>query len=84
MLCLQASIRNGIVKGRNGYGSIYVVASGNGGTFDDNCNFDGYANSIYFVTIGKLLWKSLVSEQKGLSVNTDNRFYNVGCILTIG
>lgn len=29
-----------------------MVASGNGGHFKDNCNFDGYANSIFTVTIG--------------------------------
>lgn len=40
------------MNGRNGYGSIFVVASGNGGHFKDNCNFDGYANSIFTVTIG--------------------------------
>lgn len=28
------------------------MASGNGGHFKDNCNFDGYANSIFTVTIG--------------------------------
>ncbi|KAF6026264.1 PCSK7 [Bugula neritina] len=48
----KSAIRNGITKGRRGYGSIYVVASGNGGKNHDNCNFDGYANSIYFITIG--------------------------------
>ena len=42
----------GINYGRGGYGSIYVVASGNGGHFGDNCNYDGYANSVYTVTIG--------------------------------
>ncbi len=41
--------------GRKGYGSIFVVASGNGGTNGDNCNFDGYANSIYTVTIGRCM-----------------------------
>ena len=40
------------MTGRHGYGSIFVVASGNGGHFHDNCNFDGYANSIFTVTIG--------------------------------
>ncbi len=39
--------------GRKGYGSIFVVASGNGGYNGDNCNYDGYATSIYTVTIGK-------------------------------
>ena len=53
--------------GRNGYGSIFVVASGNGGTAHDNCNFDGYANSIYTITIGKKRNKSL-KKQKSLPV----------------
>ncbi|XP_078676310.1 proprotein convertase subtilisin/kexin type 7-like [Branchiostoma floridae x Branchiostoma belcheri] len=42
----------GVTGGRQGYGSIFVVASGNGGSSGDNCNYDGYANSIYTVTIG--------------------------------
>lgn len=49
---LQAALAHGVLAGRKGYGSIFVVASGNGGQFKDNCNFDGYANSIYTVTIG--------------------------------
>ncbi|XP_021341461.1 proprotein convertase subtilisin/kexin type 7-like [Mizuhopecten yessoensis] len=51
-LLAQAAMRYGINYGRGGYGNIYVVASGNGGRFQDNCNFDGYANSLYTVTIG--------------------------------
>ena len=42
----------GTSEGRYGYGSIYVFASGNGGLMNDNCNFDGYANSIYTLTVG--------------------------------
>ena len=41
-----------IEKGRYGYGNVFVFASGNGGINDDNCNYDGYANSIYTITIG--------------------------------
>lgn len=41
-----------MIAGRRGFGSIFVVASGNGGQHNDNCNYDGYANSIYTVTIG--------------------------------
>lgn len=59
---MQASIRNGILNGRHGYGSIYVVASGNGGMVNDNCNFDGYANSIYFVTIGLYIFLTILSN----------------------
>lgn len=41
-----------MIAGRHGFGSIFVVASGNGGQNNDNCNYDGYANSIYTITIG--------------------------------
>ncbi|KAG0344041.1 pheromone processing endoprotease [Podila humilis] len=45
---------NGIQNGRNGLGSIYVFATGNGGAQDDDCNFDGYTNSLYTVSIGAI------------------------------
>ncbi|KAH9454587.1 hypothetical protein MJO28_007588 [Puccinia striiformis f. sp. tritici] len=45
---------NGIQKGRGGKGSVFVFASGNGGAVDDQCNFDGYTNSIYSVTISAI------------------------------
>mgnify|MGYP002803520106 CR=1 FL=1 len=48
----QAALAHGVRDGRGGLGSIYVVASGNGGNYKDNCNFDGYANSIFTITIG--------------------------------
>lgn len=46
------AMKYGVDFGRKGFGNIFVVASGNGGEHQDNCNFDGYANSIYTVTIG--------------------------------
>jgi proprotein convertase subtilisin/kexin type 7 len=52
-MLIQTAMQYGVDYGRGGYGSIYVVASGNGGRFGDNCNYDGYANSPYTVTIGK-------------------------------
>ncbi|XP_010128355.1 PREDICTED: proprotein convertase subtilisin/kexin type 7-like, partial [Chlamydotis macqueenii] len=48
----KAALQHGVIAGRRGFGSIFVVASGNGGPHSDNCNYDGYANSIYTVTIG--------------------------------
>ena len=51
-------MKYGVEFGRNGYGSVFVVASGNGGSKLDNCNYDGYANSIYTVTIGAF-WTSI-------------------------
>ncbi|XP_065165664.1 furin-like protease 1, isoforms 1/1-X/2 isoform X2 [Atheta coriaria] len=54
----------GVTKGRNGKGSIFVWASGNGGRDHDNCNCDGYTNSIYSLSIssatehGRVPWYS--------------------------
>lgn len=53
IFALQAALQHGVIAGRRGFGNIFVVASGNGGQYNDNCNYDGYANSIYTVTIGK-------------------------------
>lgn len=43
-----------IPQGREGRGTIYVWASGNGGLLFDNCNLDGYASSIYTLTVSAL------------------------------
>lgn len=49
---IKRAMVQGVQKGRGGLGSIYVFASGNGAGYGDNCNFDGYTNSIYSVTVG--------------------------------
>lgn len=51
-LIVRRAMLTGIQEGRGGLGSIYVFASGNGASYGDNCNFDGYTNSIYSVTVG--------------------------------
>lgn len=48
---IAKAILNGAQNGRGGKGSIFVFAGGNGGASDDQCNFDGYTNSIYSMTI---------------------------------
>ncbi|KAH8197096.1 hypothetical protein TruAng_008735 [Truncatella angustata] len=53
-ILIKRAMLNGIQNGRGGLGSIYVFASGNGAASDDNCNFDGYTNSIYSITVGAL------------------------------
>jgi len=42
----------GVKTGRNGLGSIFVWATGNGGSYNDYCSCDGYINSIYTISIG--------------------------------
>lgn len=49
-LAMRAFVE-GVTKGRNGKGSIFIWASGNGGRDHDNCNCDGYTNSIYSLSI---------------------------------
>jgi kexin len=51
---IQRAIVNGVQKGRQGKGSIFVFASGNGAGSGDQCNFDGYTNSIYSVTVAAI------------------------------
>ncbi|KAM0288098.1 hypothetical protein ACHAQH_000166 [Verticillium albo-atrum] len=51
-ILIKRAMLKGIQDGRNGLGSIYVFASGNGAAKEDNCNFDGYTNSIYSITVG--------------------------------
>uniref|UniRef100_A0A3Q0QVV0 Proprotein convertase subtilisin/kexin type 5b n=1 Tax=Amphilophus citrinellus TaxID=61819 RepID=A0A3Q0QVV0_AMPCI len=47
----RQAFENGIRMGRNGHGSIFVWASGNGGRSRDHCSCDGYTNSIYTISI---------------------------------
>ncbi|EGW11770.1 Neuroendocrine convertase 2 [Cricetulus griseus] len=43
-----------IYQGRGGKGSIYVWASGDGGSYDD-CNCDGYASSMWTISINSAI-----------------------------
>jgi len=56
---IRKAFAEGINNGRDGKGSLFVFASGNGGRNGDQCNFDGYTNSIYSVTVGAVDYKGL-------------------------
>lgn len=56
---VKKAMLNAINNGRENKGNVYVFASGNGGNFQDNCNFDGYTNSIYSVTVASIDRKGL-------------------------
>jgi kexin len=51
---IRRAMLKAVQEGRGGLGSVYVFASGNGAGNDDNCNFDGYTNSIYSITVGAI------------------------------
>uniref|UniRef100_T1IMB0 furin n=1 Tax=Strigamia maritima TaxID=126957 RepID=T1IMB0_STRMM len=50
---------DGVTQGRNYKGSIFVWASGNGGRHVDNCNCDGYTNSIFTLSISSVSQRGL-------------------------
>ncbi|GJJ12519.1 hypothetical protein Clacol_006762 [Clathrus columnatus] len=56
---IQKAVLEGVTTGRGGKGSIFVFASGNGAASGDQCNFDGYTNSIFSVTVGAIDYKGL-------------------------
>jgi kexin len=58
-ILIKRAMLNAVQNGRGGKGSIYVFASGNGAANEDNCNFDGYTNSIYSITVGAIDRKGL-------------------------
>lgn len=58
-LVVKKAMVKGIQKGRKDKGSIYVFASGNGGRNADSCNFDGYTNSIFSITVGAIDFKGM-------------------------
>lgn len=48
------SLENGVTTGRQGKGSIYMWAGGNGRGSGDNCNYDGYANNRFTTPVGAI------------------------------
>lgn len=47
----QDGMKHCTEEGRNGLGSIYIVAGGNGRDNMDSSNYDGYANSLYTMAV---------------------------------
>lgn len=50
----QAALAIGVQKGRDGKGSLYVWATGNGGIYSDCCAADGYVSSRFTISIGSI------------------------------
>ncbi|KAI0983309.1 hypothetical protein GJ496_007958 [Pomphorhynchus laevis] len=66
----QIAMLNGINNGRHGKGSIYVWASGDGGIYDD-CNCDGYTNSMWTISINSAI------------INGETAIYDESCSSTL-
>ncbi|VDN08394.1 unnamed protein product [Thelazia callipaeda] len=64
------AIVKGVNEGRNGLGSIFVWASGDGGEEDD-CNCDGYAASMWTISINSAI------------NNGENAHYDESCSSTL-
>ncbi|KAH3743609.1 S8 family serine peptidase [Pelomyxa schiedti] len=47
----QLAMADTITNGRSGLGCIYIWAAGNGQANKDNCNYDGYTNSRYTISV---------------------------------
>ncbi|XP_043832695.1 proprotein convertase subtilisin/kexin type 4 [Dromiciops gliroides] len=56
----QEAFSQGVNTGRSNLGTLFVWASGNGGLHFDNCNCDGYTNSIYTLSVGSTTQHGLV------------------------
>ncbi|MBX3413049.1 MAG: S8 family serine peptidase [Pirellulales bacterium] len=50
----RATLQNGVTTGRGGLGSIYVWSAGNGLTYQDNVNYDGYASSRFVIAVSAI------------------------------
>lgn len=64
------AIVKGVNEGRSGLGNIYVWASGDGGQ-DDDCNCDGYAASMWTISINSAI------------NNGENAHYDESCSSTL-
>lgn len=54
---VRKAMIDSVQKGRGGKGLVYVFALGNGAFYGDLCNFDGYTNLIYLITVGAIDYK---------------------------
>ncbi|MEI6675973.1 MAG: S8 family serine peptidase [Verrucomicrobiota bacterium] len=87
-LLAQAALKDGVTTGRGGLGTIYLFAGGNGNGFNDNSNYDGFANSIYTIGIGAVNdygFQTYYSEPGAnlhVCAPSNGRKYNQGIVTT--
>eukprot|EP00071_Canis_lupus_P029437 XP_022262994.1 proprotein convertase subtilisin/kexin type 4 isoform X8 [Canis lupus familiaris] len=74
----REAFRRGVTKGRGGLGTLFVWASGNGGLHYDNCNCDGYTNSIHTLSVGSTTQNGRVPWYSEACASTLTTTYSSG------
>ncbi|XP_060037481.1 proprotein convertase subtilisin/kexin type 4 isoform X1 [Erinaceus europaeus] len=76
----REAFRRGVTKGRGGLGTLFVWASGNGGLHYDNCNCDGYTNSIHTLSVGSTTRQGHVPWYSEACASTLTTTYSSGVV----
>lgn len=66
------------LQGRGGLGTLFIWASGNGGLHYDNCNCDGYTNSIHTLSVGSTTQQGRVPWYSEACASTLTTTYSSG------
>ncbi|XP_067586374.1 proprotein convertase subtilisin/kexin type 4 [Pseudorca crassidens] len=74
----REAFRRGVTKGRGGLGTLFIWASGNGGLHYDNCNCDGYTNSIHTLSVGSTTQQGRVPWYSEACASTLTTTYSSG------
>lgn len=67
-------------QGRGGLGTLFVWASGNGGLHFDDCNCDGYTNSIHTLSVGSTTQQGHVPWYSEACASTLTTTYSSGVV----
>lgn len=76
------------MQGRQGKGSIYTFAAGNGAQYFDTCAADGYVSNIHTISVGSVAidgQQSFYDEEcagKMVTVFTDDDFIYYGDVVS--
>ncbi|XP_006876811.1 PREDICTED: proprotein convertase subtilisin/kexin type 4 [Chrysochloris asiatica] len=76
----REAFQRGVTKGRGGLGTLFVWASGNGGLHYDNCNCDGYTNSIHTLSVGSATQQGRVPWYSEACASTLTTTYSSGVV----
>lgn len=66
------------MQGRGGLGTLFIWASGNGGLHSDNCNCDGYTNSVHTLSVGSTTREGRVPWYSEACASTLTTTYSSG------